>query len=109
MYSPTQPKDSGYVNSKTNNIFKIGFDKIMKVKSIIDTSVIPLLLSKPYFMCIPGVFLPGFVKPQDCRSKEGVLNKPLCIAWSSSGRNHYIPLVGVKGRFLSDLPKATGL
>ena len=52
------------------------------------------------FLLNSGVFLPGFVKPQDCRSKEGVLNKPLCIAWSSSGRNHYIPLVGVKGRSL---------
>lgn len=33
-----------------------------------------------------------------------MLNKPICIAWSSSGRNHYIPLVGIKGAALPKLP-----
>ncbi|KAK3576161.1 hypothetical protein CHS0354_039827 [Potamilus streckersoni] len=45
-----------------------------------------------------GVFLPGLVRREDCLGKDGILNKPLCLAWSSSGRNHYIPLVGKKGR-----------
>ena len=44
-----------------------------------------------------GVFLPGMVDPSQCRNKDGALNKPLCLAWSSSGRNHYIALVGIKG------------
>uniref|UniRef100_T1J3E2 Uncharacterized protein n=1 Tax=Strigamia maritima TaxID=126957 RepID=T1J3E2_STRMM len=43
-----------------------------------------------------ALFLPGLVDPLDCVGKSGELNKPLCIAWSSSGRNHYIPLVGIK-------------
>ena len=33
-----------------------------------------------------------------CKAKDGSFNKPLCLAWSSMGRNHYIALVGVKGR-----------
>lgn len=45
-----------------------------------------------------GVFLPGLLSPDECKSKDGLLNKPLCIAWSSMGRNHYIPLVGIKGK-----------
>lgn len=48
------------------------------------------------FISISGVFLPGLCDPEDCK-KSGVLNKPLCLAWSSAGRNHYIALVGVKG------------
>ncbi|KAL4225382.1 Deubiquitinating protein [Mactra antiquata] len=51
-----------------------------------------------------GVFLPGFISPEDCRGKDGSLNKPLCIAWSSPGRNHYIPLVSVKGKEPAFLP-----
>ncbi|XP_033752592.1 deubiquitinating protein VCIP135-like [Pecten maximus] len=53
-----------------------------------------------------GVFLPALVEPEACRSRDGTLNKPLCIAWSSSGRNHYIPLVGIKGRKLPNLPRS---
>lgn len=52
----------------------------------------------------PGVFLPNLVPPENCKDKDGTLNKPLCIAWSSSGRNHYIALVGVKGRPVPKLP-----
>ena len=44
-----------------------------------------------------GVFLPGLVSPEKCCGKDGRPNKPLCLAWSSPGRNHYITLVGVKG------------
>ncbi|XP_053384067.1 deubiquitinating protein VCPIP1-like [Mercenaria mercenaria] len=51
-----------------------------------------------------GVFLPGLVSPDKCKGKDGTLNKPLCIAWSSSGRNHYIPLAAVKGKGAAMLP-----
>ncbi|ELT92345.1 hypothetical protein CAPTEDRAFT_100015, partial [Capitella teleta] len=51
-----------------------------------------------------GVFLPGFQAPEKCRDKNGALNKPLCLAWSNSGHNHYIALVGVKGRPVPKLP-----
>ena len=51
---------------------------------------------------IAGVFLPGLVSPEKCCGKDGRPNKPLCLAWSSPGRNHYITLVGVKGTFAKE-------
>nr|KAG5695436.1 hypothetical protein BaRGS_033561 [Batillaria attramentaria] len=52
-----------------------------------------------------GVFLPALLEPDQCRGKDGSLNKPICIAWSSQGRNHFIPLVGVKGKPSPLLPR----
>ncbi|KAM4687953.1 deubiquitinating protein VCPIP1 [Discoglossus pictus] len=51
-----------------------------------------------------ATFLPGLIPVDKCKGKDGHLNKPICIAWSSSGRNHYIPLVGIKGISLPKLP-----
>ncbi|XP_039610533.1 deubiquitinating protein VCPIP1 [Polypterus senegalus] len=51
-----------------------------------------------------ATFLPGLVPEEKCMGKDGQLNKPICIAWSSSGRNHYIPLVGIKNTRLPKLP-----
>ncbi|TDH06370.1 hypothetical protein EPR50_G00132530 [Perca flavescens] len=51
-----------------------------------------------------ATFLPGLVAEEQCSGKDGKLNKPICIAWSSSGRNHYIPLVGIKNTVLPKLP-----
>ncbi|XP_068197090.1 deubiquitinating protein VCPIP1 [Antennarius striatus] len=51
-----------------------------------------------------ATFLPGLVSEEQCRGKDGKPNKPICIAWSSSGRNHYIPLVGIKNTILPKLP-----
>ncbi|XP_026993689.1 deubiquitinating protein VCPIP1 isoform X1 [Tachysurus fulvidraco] len=53
-----------------------------------------------------ATFLPGLVPEEQCRGKDGSLNKPICIAWSSSARNHYLPLVGIKGLPLPKLPAA---
>ncbi|XP_077208383.1 deubiquitinating protein VCPIP1 isoform X1 [Paroedura picta] len=51
-----------------------------------------------------ATFLPGLIPEEKCMGKDGMLNKPICIAWSSSGRNHYIPLIGIKGAALPKLP-----
>ncbi|KAK5920157.1 hypothetical protein CgunFtcFv8_023995 [Champsocephalus gunnari] len=51
-----------------------------------------------------ATFLPGLMAEEKCRGKDEKLNKPICIAWSSSGRNHYIPLVGIKNTVLPRLP-----
>ncbi|XP_030630320.1 deubiquitinating protein VCIP135 [Chanos chanos] len=51
-----------------------------------------------------ATFLPGLVPEEQCKGKDGKFNKPICIAWSSSGRNHYIPLVGIKNMSLPKLP-----
>lgn len=46
---------------------------------------------------VSAVFLPALVNPDECKGKSKELNLPLCLAWSSSARNHFIPLVGVQG------------
>ncbi|CAL8347622.1 unnamed protein product [Merluccius merluccius] len=51
-----------------------------------------------------ATFLPGLVPEEQCKGKDGKPNKPICIAWSSSGRNHYLPLVGIKDAVLPKLP-----
>lgn len=51
-----------------------------------------------------GVFLPVLHTPEECSSKDGRINSPIAIAWSNSGRNHFIPLVPIKGRPLPKLP-----
>lgn len=51
-----------------------------------------------------GIFLPALVSVDKCK-RDNVLNKPLTVAWSSSGRNHFIPLVGVKGKPVPKLPQ----
>lgn len=57
-----------------------------------------MVMSSFFHFLFTAVFLPGLIKPEECKSKDGTLNKPICIAWSSVGRNHYISLVGIKGR-----------
>lgn len=71
-----------------------------------------ILLDSLAGMQSPGdyaaLFLPCLVAPERCRG--GPLNRrnpPLCLSWSSSGRNHYIPLVGVRmGDKLPQLPRS---
>ena len=52
-----------------------------------------------------GTFLPVLVSLEECKS-QGSLNKPLAIAWSSSARNHYVPLVGVRDSALPKIPRS---
>ena len=52
-----------------------------------------------------GIFLPVLVPIESCKSQE-TLNKPLAIAWSSLGRNHYVPLVGVRDSVLPKIPRS---
>jgi deubiquitinating protein VCIP135 len=55
-----------------------------------------------------GVFLPAFVPPASCQYEENgqmCYNQPIVIGWSSAGRNHFVPLVQIKGRQHIKLPK----
>ena len=52
-----------------------------------------------------AIFLPVLVPLEECKSKES-LNKPLVIAWSSSARNHYVPLVGVRKSAVPKIPRS---
>jgi deubiquitinating protein VCIP135 len=56
-------------------------------------------------MSVAAVFLPALVNPEECKGKTKELNLPLCLAWSSSARNHFIPLVGIEGGDITFLVK----
>ncbi|XP_067655119.1 deubiquitinating protein VCPIP1-like isoform X1 [Haliotis asinina] len=92
------PPDSEPLGLRNIHIF--GLANVLKRPIILIDSIEGMQSSGDYY----GVFLPVLVDPEDCK-KDGVLNKPLCIAWSSSGRNHFIPLVGIRGKPVPKLPR----
>nr|XP_060631395.1 deubiquitinating protein VCPIP1 [Anolis sagrei ordinatus] len=82
------------------NIHIFGLANVLRRPIILLDSLSGMRSSGDY----SATFLPGLVPEEKCTGKDGTLNKPICIAWSSSGRNHYIPLVGIKGAALPKLP-----
>jgi len=52
-----------------------------------------------------AVFLPYLVPLEQCKDKNGQLHKPVLISWSSKGRNHFVPLVGIQGKPLPKFPQ----
>ncbi|CAH1785484.1 unnamed protein product [Owenia fusiformis] len=83
------------------NIHIFGLANVLRRPIILLDSMTGLKSSGDY----AGLFLPGLMEPAKCRGKDGTLNKPLCLAWSNSGRNHYIALVAVKGRPVPKIPR----
>ena len=54
-----------------------------------------------------ATFLPCLYRPEECQGKKGgEMNSPIVIAWSSQGRNHFLPLVSVKSKGPALLPKS---
>lgn len=84
------------------NIHIFGLANVLKRPIVLLDSIDGMNSSGDY----SGVFLPALCNKQECLDKDGQLNKPLCIAWSSSGRNHYIPLVGIEGKPAPRLPRS---
>ncbi|XP_024124424.1 deubiquitinating protein VCIP135 [Oryzias melastigma] len=82
------------------NIHIFGLANVLHRPIILLDSLIGMRSSGDY----SAIFLPGLVPEEQCRGKDGKPNKPICIAWSSSSRNHYIPLVGIKNTVLPKLP-----
>ena len=52
-----------------------------------------------------AVFVPALIPPEQCRNNDGTLHKPIVISWSSKGRNHFVPLVGIQNKPLPKFPK----
>lgn len=75
------------------NIHVFGLANVLRRPILLVDSVAGMQSSADY----SALFLPGLIPSSQCRDRNGELNKPICLAWSSSGRNHYIPLVGIKG------------
>ena len=53
-----------------------------------------------------AVFLPALVPFEKCRNINGTLHKPILISWSNKGRNHFVPLVGIRGKPLPKFPRS---
>ena len=81
------------------NIHLFGLANVLRRPIILLDDVSGMQSSGDY----TGIFLPVLIPKEKCM-RDNILNKPLAVAWSSSGRNHFIPLVGVKGRPLPKLP-----
>lgn len=94
-----QPPDGELLGLRNIHVF--GLANVLKRPIILLDSLSGMQSSGDY----SALFLPSLIDVQECRGKSGILNKPLCIAWSSSGRNHYIPLVGIKSAPLPRLPR----
>ncbi|KAK3923367.1 Deubiquitinating protein VCIP135 [Frankliniella fusca] len=85
------PRDNEILGLRNIHIF--GLANVLKRPILLVDSVAGMQSSGDY----SALFLPGLIPPDQCRDRHGELNKPICLAWSSSGRNHYIPLVGIRG------------
>lgn len=83
------------------NIHVFGLANILKRPIILLDCAAGMICSGDY----SAVFLPALVNPNECKGKSKELNLPLCLAWSSSARNHFIPLVGVQGEKLPVIPR----
>jgi deubiquitinating protein VCIP135 len=54
-----------------------------------------------------ATFLPCLYSPEECKGKKGgEINSPIVIAWSSQGRNHFLPIVSVKSKGPALVPKS---
>ncbi|KAL8614225.1 hypothetical protein ACOMHN_026442 [Nucella lapillus] len=93
------PKDGETVGLRNIHIF--GLANVLKRPIVLLDSLSGISSSADY-SC---VFLPAMLKPEQCKNKKGVLNSPLCIAWSNQGRNHFIPLVGIKDKPCPRVPQ----
>ncbi|GAB6028966.1 Deubiquitinating protein VCIP135 [Chamberlinius hualienensis] len=94
-----QPADGELLGLRNIHVF--GLANVLRRPIILLDSLKGMESSGDY----AATFLPALLEPSDCRGKSGELNKPLCIAWSSSARNHYISLVGIKNKPLPFLPR----
>lgn len=83
------------------NIHVFGLANVVKRPIILLDSAAGMNCSGDY----SAVFLPALVNPEECKGKTKELNLPLCLAWSSSARNHFIPLVGIEGEKLPVIPR----
>ncbi|XP_073975367.1 deubiquitinating protein VCPIP1-like [Rhodnius prolixus] len=102
-----KPSDGSMVGLRNVHVF--GLANLLRRPIILLDSIEGMKASADY----AAVFLPGLNPTMTCCNKNGSLNSPICLAWSSAARNHYIPLVPVKELPLpklrrSFLPKVWG-
>ncbi|BET02542.1 valosin containing protein (p97) p47 complex interacting protein 1 [Nesidiocoris tenuis] len=94
-----RPGDGSMIGLRNIHVF--GLANLLRRPIILLDSMAGMKASADY----AGLFLPGLNPPMTCSNKSGQLNPPLCLAWSSAARNHYIPLVPVKDLPLPKIPR----
>ena len=99
-YQPQQGEVHGL-----RNIHVFGLANVLRRPIVLLDSLSGLKSSGDY----SGLFLPAIQPPSDCRSvdpetKKACPHSPIVVAWSSSGRNHFVPLVPIRGQPLPKLP-----
>ena len=100
-----QPK-AGEVHG-LRNIHVFGLSNVLRRPIILLDSLSGIQSSGDY----SGLFLPAFHPPVDCSSIDSTTgdrqpHSPIVVAWSNSGRNHFVPLVPIRGQPLPKLPPA---
>ena len=93
-----QPPDDQSLGLRNIHIF--GLANVLHRPILLLDSVSGIQSSAGY--C--GTFLPALVPADLCKTKDGKLIPPLAIAWSNSGRNHYIPMINVRNKPVTRMP-----
>ncbi|CAK8684090.1 unnamed protein product [Clavelina lepadiformis] len=47
-----------------------------------------------------GLFVPALINPEQCNKS------PICVAWSGSAHNHFVPLVAIEGKPSPQIPSS---
>jgi deubiquitinating protein VCIP135 len=92
-----QPPEGQSLGLRTVHIFALA--NVLRRPIILLDSITGMQSKGDY----SGIFLPYLYSPEECCT-QGTFNSPIVIAWSSSGYNHFIPLVPIKDTPLPKLP-----
>lgn len=89
------------------NIHVFGLANVLRRPIVLLDSLSGIQSSGDY----SGLFLPAIHPPGECSSPDSLTGQmhphsPIVVAWSNSGRNHFVPLVPIRGQPLPKLPPA---
>ena len=87
------------------NIHVFGLANVLRRPILLLDSLFGIQSSGDY----SGLFLPAMHPPTECSSPDSNMGElrphsPIVVAWSNSGRNHFVPLVSIRGQPLPKLP-----
>lgn len=87
------------------NIHVFGLANVLRRPIVLLDSLSGIQSSGDY----SGLFLPALYPPTECSSPDAITGEvhphsPIVVAWSNPGRNHFVPLVPIRGDPLPKLP-----
>lgn len=89
------------------NIHIFGLANVLRRPIVLLDSLSGLQSSGDY----SGLFLPAVHPPAECSTRDPSTGRmtphsPIVVSWSTSGRNHFVPLVPIRGQPLPKLPSS---